>query len=103
MKSADKLNDFGPIEGGAAAAGELAMRALAFLTTDEDRLLRFLALTGLDAGDVRGLLGERGFHLAILDHIAADEPLLMAFVDQEALPPQMVGRARRALGGGDDF
>jgi hypothetical protein len=80
---------------------ELAMRALAFLTRDEDRVSRFLALTGLDAGDVRALLGDRGFHLAILDHFAGEEAMLLEFAAAEGLPPEAVGRARRALGGGD--
>ncbi len=82
-------------------AGELAVRALAFLTRDEDRLSRFLALTGLDAGDVRALLGDRGFHLAVLDHLAGDEAMLLEFAAAEGLPPEAMGRARRALGGGD--
>jgi len=90
------------VEGADPKPGELALRALAFLARDDDRVGRFLALTGLDAGDVRGLLGDRGFHLAVLDHIAGDEALLLDFVAEESLPPEAVGRARRVLGGGDD-
>lgn len=78
---------------------EIALRGLAYLTRDEERLARFLAMTGLDAGDVRPLLADRGFHLAVLDHLAGDETLLLDFVAAEALPPESVGEARRALGG----
>lgn len=85
-----------------AAASELALRALAFISLDEERVARFLALTGLDGADVRALLGDRGFHLAVLDHLAGDEAMLLAFVSAEAAAPESVGRARRALGGGDD-
>ncbi len=81
---------------------ELALRALAFLSADEERVSRFLALTGLDAGDVRALLHDRGFHLAVLDHLAGDEAMLIEFAAVESLPPETVGRARRALGGGED-
>jgi hypothetical protein len=88
-------------EGEGPAAAELALLALAYLAGDEDRVARFLALTGLDAGDVAGLLGDRGFQLAVLDHLAGDETLLMDFVAEKALPPEAVGRARRALGGGE--
>jgi hypothetical protein len=84
------------------AATELALRALAFLSLDENRLARFIALTGLDCGEVRALLGDPGFHLAVLDHLAGDESLLLEFAAAESLPPDSVGRARRALGGGED-
>jgi hypothetical protein len=83
------------------APDELAVRALAFLSRDEGRASRFLALTGLDAGDVPGLVQDRGFHLAILDYLASDEALLLAFADAERLAPEAIGRARRALGGGE--
>ncbi len=90
--------DFG---GGGEEASELALRALAYLAQDEERVARFLALTGLDATDVRGLVAERGFQLAVLDHLAGDEAMLMDFVAGIGAPPEAVGRARRALGGGD--
>ncbi len=80
---------------------ELALRALAFLAQDADRVARFLALTGLDGGEVRDLLGERAFQLAVLDHMAGDEAMLLEFAAAESLPPEAVGRARRRLGGGD--
>lgn len=38
-------------------------------------------------------------HLATLDHIAADEALLLAFAAAHDLPPETVGLARRALAG----
>jgi hypothetical protein len=83
------------------APAELALRALAFLTRDEDRVSHFLALTGLEASNVRALLGDRGFHLAVLDHLAGEEAMLLEFAAMEELPPEAVGRARRALGGED--
>lgn len=86
---------------GEASHAELALRALVFLSRDDERTSRFLALTGLDAADLRSLLGDRGFHLAILDHIASDEAMLLEFAASESLPPEAVGQARRALGGGE--
>lgn len=88
--------------GARPAASELALAALTFLAQDEERVGRFLALTGIDPGEIRARLGERGFQLAVLDHLAGDEALLLAFAESEALPPEAVGRARRALGGGED-
>jgi hypothetical protein len=83
-------------------AAEMALRALAFLVQDEERVGRFLALTGLDPGEIRARLDEAGFQLAVLDHLAGDEALLVAFAEAESLRPEAVGRARRALGGGED-
>jgi hypothetical protein len=83
-------------------AGPLALRALAFLAQDLERIERFLGLTGLDPRDVRALAGEPGFQLALLDHLAGDESLLLAFAEQEGIAPEAIGRARRALGGGDE-
>lgn len=80
---------------------DLALRGLAFLAADDERVARFLALTGLGPGELRGLVNDSGFHLAVLDHFAADEALLLAFSAAETLPPDAINRARRALGGGE--
>jgi hypothetical protein len=82
-------------------APELALRALAFLAQDDERVARFLALTGLDGSEVPAMLREPAFQLAVLDHLASDETMLIAFAEAESLPPEAVGRARRGLGGGD--
>lgn len=102
MKMSGELHKHGLLKAKEPQPFELALRALAFLSRDEERVARFLALTGLDAGDVQGLLGEAGFHLAVLDHVAGDEAMLLEFAAAESLPPESVGRARRALGGGED-
>jgi hypothetical protein len=89
-----------------AAARETAILALGFLAADPERLERFLALTGLSPTDVPGLLRAGVLHLATLDHLAADEPLLLAFAAAHDMPPETVEKARRALagfsGGADD-
>ena len=82
-------------------AETISLQALGFLSRDPERIERFFALTGIAPGDVRGLAREPGFQLAILDHLAADEPLLLVFVGEERLAPEDVNAARYALGGGD--
>lgn len=83
------------------AAVELAHGALAFLAQDMERLERFFSLTGLDPSQIRALAGQPGFALAVLDHLASDETLLLAFVSEAGIAPETIGRARHALGGGD--
>ena len=89
-------------ENRAELAKELALLALGYLARDEERLARFLALTGLDRGDVADLLGDSGFHSAILDHLAGDEAQVLEFASENGLPPEAVGVARRMLGGGEE-
>ncbi len=88
-------------ENRAEMAKETALLALGYLAGDEERLMRFLALTGLARGDIADLLGDSGFHLAILDHLAGDEGMLLDFAGENSVPPEAVGVARRALGGGE--
>jgi hypothetical protein len=83
------------------SAAALALRALAFIAADVERLERFFALTGVAPGDVRDLAMSPGFQLAVLDHLAAEEALLVEFAGLESASPEAVMGARRALGGGE--
>jgi uncharacterized protein DUF3572 len=80
-----------------AAAEEIALRALTFLASDMERLGRFLALTGLSPQTIRAAAHEPGFLTAVLDHIAADDALIVAFATDSSLDPVRVVEARDAL------
>lgn len=82
-------------------AQSIALRSLIFLAQDDERMQRFLALTGVDPQDVRALSRESGFQLALLDHLCADEALLLAFASADESDPEEIVAARFALGGGD--
>jgi hypothetical protein len=82
------------------AAEGLGVDALVFLAADEDRLDRFLALTGLAPGDLRALSASPGFLAGVLDHLMADERLLVAFAEEQRLDPTTIARAHHLLGGG---
>ena len=71
----------------------LAVEALSFLASDEDRLGDFLAATGLTRDTLRHAAGEPGFLAGVLDHIGADEALLLAFASHQGVDPEQVGRA----------
>jgi hypothetical protein len=79
----------------------LAVEALAFLAEDAERLGRFLALTGIAPAALRAAAREPGFLAAVLDHLAGDESLLLAFARHGGHAPEAVMRARAALGGPD--
>jgi len=82
------------------AAESLGVDALVFLAADEDRLERFLALTGLAPGDLRAASGSPGFLAGVLDHLMSDERLLVAFAEEQRLDPMTIARASALLGGG---
>jgi hypothetical protein len=84
-------------KGRKAAATELAIAALNFLAGEHERLERFLALTGLGPQSLRAAAREPSFLLGVLDHVAGDRTLLLAFADERGINPQDVGRARDAL------
>jgi hypothetical protein len=79
------------------AAAELAIAALTFLAGETERLERFLALTGLGPQSLRAAAREASFLLGVLDHVASDESLLLAFANENGIDPEDVGRAREAL------
>jgi Protein of unknown function (DUF3572) len=82
-----------------AAAEQLAIAALGFIADESERLGRFLAMTGLGPGSLRNAARERHFLAGVLDHVAADETLLVAFAARHEVDPDAVMRARDELGG----
>jgi hypothetical protein len=76
----------------------LAVQALAFMAEDEDRLGGFLASTGLALQSIRDAAGEPDFLAGVLEHMLADENLLIAFADGVGIDPAEVARARQMLG-----
>lgn len=77
----------------------LAIEALGFLAEESERLSRFLALTGLEAGNLRQAAREPHFLGSVLDHLLNDESLLLAFCADRHLQPDAVQRARQRLPG----
>jgi hypothetical protein len=76
----------------------LAVRALAFIAEDEDRLGGFLASTGLALQSIRDAAREPDFLAGVLEHMLADENLVIAFADSVGIDPAEVARARHMLG-----
>src|SRR5262249_58207951 len=66
-----------------AAAEHLAIAALGFIAGEPERLGRFLAMTGIGPDSIRTAAREAQFLLGVLDHLAADEPLLLAFAAEK--------------------
>ena|SRR5438270_14057356 len=76
-------------------AETLAVSALAFLAAEPARLGRFLSMTGLGPETLRRAASAPGFHASVLNYLAADEPLLIAFASGQSIEPS---RVKSALG-----
>ncbi len=80
-----------------SCAETMAIEVLNFLAADPLRLDRFLALSGLGRDSLRAAAGEPGFLAAILDHLASDERLLLAFAANTGHAPATIAKARDIL------
>ena len=83
----------------ADTAAAISFKGLTFLAADSDRLGRFMALTGIEPGGIRALARERSFQAAVLEHLLADETLLLQFCENEAIDAELPGLALRLLAG----
>jgi len=85
------------------AAEAVAVQALGFLAADGERLDRFLALSGLNASEIRAAAIEPGFLTGVLDHVVSDDRVLMAFAEDSGLTPADIEKAHAALTGGGEY
>ena len=83
-------------------AESIAVEALSFIASDPDLLPRFLALTGIEAGQIRHAAQEPGFLAGVLQFVLAHEPTLMSFSEATGIPPQDAATARDRLPFGDE-
>ena len=80
-------------------AQAIAMAGLAMLADQPERMARFLAVSGVEPAQIRGLAETADFQAAILGHIRSDESLLLVFVAQLGIEPIRVSEAEASLGG----
>ena len=80
-------------------AESLAISALTYLASDAERLSRFLRLSGIAPGTIRAVAKEAGFLAGVLEYVAQDEALLVAFATEIGLEPDEITRAHETLAG----
>lgn len=83
-------------------AGTLAARSLGYLASDPELLARFLALSGIEATEIRQAAREPGFLAGVLGFFLAHEPSLLKLCEALEIVPEDVQAAARALPSGDD-
>jgi len=81
------------------AAQTIALQVLGHIVGDQDQLDRFVSATGFDGATMRARAGDPVFLGGVLDHLLAEESLLIEFCEDAGLRPESIGRARMALPG----
>lgn len=82
----------------AADPHALALSALGWVLTDEDRAQRLLSLTGLTPDGLRAGINETATLAAVLDFLCAHEPDLLAAAEALGAEPAELAGARERLG-----
>ena len=72
------------------AAETIALQGLAFLAEDAGRMARFLALTGLEPGEMRARAATAELLRAVLEHLVCDESLLLVFAASRGVAPESI-------------
>jgi hypothetical protein len=75
----------------------VAIQALSFIAQEPERIGRFLALSGIGPESLRDAAREPRFLAGVLDYVAGDERLLLAFAAENGLVPDQVTRASALL------
>lgn len=75
----------------------LAIKALEFLALEEDRINRFLALTGVEPQDLPTEIRNSTFLGGVVDYLLNDETLLFEFCEFADMPANLPQAARLKL------
>ena len=82
-------------------AENIALQAFMFLVADDERMQRFIGLSGFDVSNAREAAAAPGFLAGVLAHYLNDEDAIIAFCEAEKLHPLSVAIAFRIIPGGD--
>ena len=72
----------------------IALKALGFLVSAPDRAGRFLKLSGVEPSHLRAKAGDRQFLAGVVEHLLADESLLMVFAQENDVDPKLPAMKR---------
>ena len=86
-----------PSRSPAEVAEIVAIRALAFLAGDPERLGQFLSESGIGPQTLRASAADPKFLAGVLDFILRDDATVTAFARSSQLTPEAVANAREVL------
>jgi hypothetical protein len=79
------------------AAEALAVAAFSAITGDEERMSRFMAISGLRPDTIREAAASPRFFAGILDYVVSDEALLIGLATELNVKPERLMGAHMAL------
>lgn len=82
-------------------AETIALKALAWLTAQDELLPVFLGATGASLGDVKARASDPEFLISVLDFLTMDDEWVRAFCDSEGLRYESPLQARHSIPGGE--
>jgi hypothetical protein len=85
-----------PLQGDEAAE-RLALDVLLWIAAEDDRLLPFLAASGLGPETLRESAREPAFLVGVLDHVMGDEAVLLACAGALGVKPERIAAAWHRL------
>jgi Protein of unknown function (DUF3572) len=85
------------------SAQVIALQALAWIVSDDDRLSGLMSESGIDPAALRMSAGQPEVLGAVLDHLLRDDQAVIAFCDAHGLPYAAPLTARAVLPGGDSL
>jgi len=78
----------------------IALKALAWLMTNDELLPVFMGATGVAEADLRENAADPAFLASLLDFLTMDDAWVVQFCDQAGIAYEMPMQARMALPGG---
>lgn len=75
----------------------IAIQALTFIASNPDHAERFLALSGIEYGDLRQAAADPDFLLGVMDYVVGDEPLLLLVAGETGITPEAVVQAHARM------
>ncbi len=78
-------------------AETIAAWGLLFLSSEQDRLERFMKLSGLSVAALKSSAHDRTTLAGILDYILSDDGLVLGFAEFAEIDPELPAAARRTL------
>ena len=80
-------------------ASTIALNLIAYIASAEERLERFLGLSGISLNDLQSSAANPEFQGFVLDYALQDESLIIGFAESCGMKPESLQRARFALPG----